>query len=316
MLRRTSGSSGGGAGSVGHPDYYYVPHLGSIQSQITLAENAGHNAGWPAWVVVQENRTENITLKPGIYVTGGVTSGTRSPIVIDGTVTISPVTGTFQTNKYSIEKLSFAPTAANSVVLTVSGTNESEIFLSDLTLTTSGTSGAGRCLSVTNSHADTVVKHQGDLILNHSGTGWCIECTKAKTSLDRVFSPGPVGTARIANLGTELKICRGECTGGVSNATATFSCEANAKLTIGAVYLKHNNPNQHAIWVGNGSGGNYSLLYLMGTVFDVTTASGSGLAIAGDSTGNMFHSAGWIEWTDRSSHGVYNYPNYGNILAV
>ena len=311
MLRRTSGNSGGGgAGSVGHPDYYYVPHLGSIQNQITLAENAGHNAGWPAWVVVQENRTENITLKSGIYVTGGVTSGTRSPIVITGKVTVNPITGTFETNKYSLEGLSIVAGTTNGTALEFIGPNPAEVFFGDLTLTTNGT---GRCLSVSNAGIGSTVRHSGDMVLKYTGTAssvYCVECTAARTYLDRVVYSGLVGCAKVVNSGTWLIFGSGEVITPSTLPVSTFECVTSAYLRLGDMLLTHNNPNKDAIWIASNA-----RVDCVGTTFDVVPA-GSSMSVSGDTSANIYlNGTNFVYGRDNRIHNVHWWTSVGAVAG-
>ena len=165
----------------------------TITAAISAATAGGYIDSNPAFVVLMENITENVTLKPGIWLTS-LGTGTHGSPVITGTVTITSSTGTTVSNHYSISNLRIvAPSNGHGILFT--GTAPQRLYVRDMWIDANGTgdgiymdnSGAGSTLHVDIAH------------LTHSGSGdiYCINVTKGNCYVTDIETTGSTQVAAV-----------------------------------------------------------------------------------------------------------------------
>jgi hypothetical protein len=253
-------------GNFNHPAHYLVAAGTSIQAVIDLAVAAGHTQANPAWVVMQEARTENLVLAPGVYLLGRDSSGTHCPIVLTGSVTVSATSGAITANRYAIEGVMVSgPSGGNAVLF--SGTAPARLFLRDVWLAGAG---AGFALETTNTGSGSIV--DGNTVkLSHSGTGWLLHCAGCTTTLRDVETSGNVGVGHVET-GGSLYVDGGECD---ANATSVFDVEAAGVLTLTRSQVTNALANSNGIRLL----GVAASAYALGCAFSVP--AGSGMAVTG-----------------------------------
>ena len=108
----------------------------TITAAISAATTAGYIDSNPAFIVLMENITENVTLKPGIWLTS-LGTGTHGSPVITGTVTVTSSTGTTVSNHYSISNLRIvAPSNGHGILFT--GTAPQRLYVRDMWIDANG----------------------------------------------------------------------------------------------------------------------------------------------------------------------------------
>ncbi len=165
----------------------------TITAAISAATAGGYIDSNPAFVVLMENITENVTLKPGIWLTS-LGTGTHGSPVITGTVTVTSSTGTTVSNHYSISNLRIvAPSNGHGILFT--GTAPQRLYIRDMWIDANGTgdgiymdnSGTGSTLHVDIAH------------LTHSGSGdiYCINVTKGNCYVTDIETTGSTQVAAV-----------------------------------------------------------------------------------------------------------------------
>ena len=165
----------------------------TITAAISAATAGGYIDSNPAFVVLMENITENVTLKPGIWLTS-LGTGTHGSPVITGTVTVTSSTGTTVSNHYSISNLRIvAPSNGHGILFT--GTAPQRLYVRDMWIDANGTGdgiymdniGSGSTLHLDIAH------------LTHSGSGdiYCINVTKGNCYVTDIETTGATQVAAV-----------------------------------------------------------------------------------------------------------------------
>jgi hypothetical protein len=147
---------------------------------ITDAYNAavalGYNDSNPAFIVLLSNITENVTFtQGGIWLTS-IGSGTHGSYNITGTITFNGSASSTVENHFMMANVRIiAPSNGKGIYST--GTNPQKVFLKDIWVDASGTTGSG--IYIDNSGSGSTL-HLNDAHLTHSGTG-DVYCVDART---------------------------------------------------------------------------------------------------------------------------------------
>jgi hypothetical protein len=271
VIGNTSGTNTGDQDLSGmeskSPSHYLVPVGTTIQTVLAAAAAAGHGVASPAWVVVQEARSENVSLTVGgIYLKGRDSSGVHCPIVITGKVTVNGAAGAIGSNRFSLEGLEVIGPSGDSAI-SFEGTNPQRLFLKDVWLTAQG---AGYCMSASNAGSGSIIQVD-DFKLSHNGTGWCLHCVAGATSIASVETSGAVGLGHVET-GATLSVNYGELD---ANDVSAFDVEAGATLTLAGCVLTNAAANSNGIRLL----GVAAVAYVVDTAFNVP--AGTGRAVEG-----------------------------------
>lgn len=206
------------------PSNYYMVGAGSIQAAINQAVSDGHNDNNKAFVVVSQDKTENITLAPGVFLIGLNSSGTHSPWVITGQVTVNSVSGTIDSNHYAISGLAIVG-PSTLPAMTCTGTAPQRVFLKDVWITANGV--GGHCFEMSNSGAGSIAELD-EFKASHNGTGYAMHIVLGVCVVEDVETSGSIAIARV-EAGATLSILSGECD---ANAATAFDVAAGGTLTL------------------------------------------------------------------------------------
>ena len=215
----------------------------TITTAITAATNAGYNDTNPAFIVLMENITENVTLKPGIWLTS-LGTGTHGSPVITGTVTVTSSTGSTVSNHYSISNLRIvAPTSGHGILFT--GTAPQRLYVRDMWIDASGT---GDCIYTDNTGSGSTL-HLDIAHLTHSGTGdvYCINVTKGNCYITDIETSGAVQVAAVQT-GAVMTIDGSEL-----DAVGDVVCETygTGSLTITNSIINNTQANSYGIKIND-----------------------------------------------------------------
>ena len=190
---------------------------------ITEAYNAavldGHNDTNPAFIILLGNITENITFtQGGIWLTS-FGSGTHGAYVITGTITFNGGAASTVLNHFSLANLRIvAPSNGKGIYST--GTNPQKVFMKDIWVDASGTTGSG--IYIDNSGTGSTL-HLNDAHLTHSGTG-DVYCVDART--------GGCYMTDIETSGTNVQVVRVGATAVVTLDNSEIDATGDAAIEV------------------------------------------------------------------------------------
>ena len=250
------------------PNNYYIVADGSIQAAINQAVTDGRNDTNKAFIVISKDRTENITLKPGIFLVGLNSSGTHSPWVITGQVTVNSISGTIGDNHFAMSGLEIVgPSTVQAINFT--GTAPQRLFLKDMWITANGV--GAHCLEINNSGSGSIVEID-DIRCSHNGTGYAIHSILGACVIEDMETSGTISIARV-EAGATLVISNSECD---ANAATAFDIAAGGTLTISRSNIE--NLTANAIGINLLAAG---AVAIVGSVLFNTTLAGTGRAVNG-----------------------------------
>lgn len=259
------------------PSNYYMVGSGSIQTAINQAIADGHNDTHCAFIVISQDRVENISLtKGGIFITGLLSSGTHSPIRVTGQVTINGIDNNIVDNHFAIQGLEIiGPSAQQAVLFT--GTNPQRLFLKDVWITAQGV--GGHCIESANTGIGSTIEAD-DIKASHTGSGYAIHAISGTTTIDNLESSGTISVGRVET-GASLSIVDSECD---ANAATCFDVAAGGTLTLGRSVVEN--------IATNGIGINLlaaGAVAVVGNVLFNTPLAGTGRAVNGVAGSFMYY---------------------------
>jgi hypothetical protein len=246
----------------------------TITAAVSAAVTAGYTDSNPAFIVLMNNITENITMRPGIWLTSFGT-GTHGSPTITGTLTVSSSTGSITSNHYSISNVRIvAPT--NGTCIDFTGTSPQRLFIRDVWLDTNG---SGTCIFMDNTDGTSVL-HLNIGHLAHSGTGdvYCIDLTTGNCYITDIETSGNVQVAAVRT-GTVMTIDSSEID--ANNAAAIEVYGGTLTVTNSIITNAATNSNGVAL---NTTG---SVCTLLNVLFSIPT--GTGKAVFGTTTSLLFY---------------------------
>lgn len=218
----------------------------SVTAAIDAAVAAGHSDADSATVILLASITENITLKPGIWLTS-LGTGTHGSPNITGTVTITSSTGTTVTNHHSISNLRIvAPTNGHCINFT--GIAPQKLFVRDMWLDANGT---GDGLYMNNTGTGSTV--QFDIgHLTHSGSGdvYCINVVNGGCYITDIETSITCQVAAVQT-GAVLTINESELDASGDVVCGTYGTGA---LTITNSLITNTKNNANGIQINNAGG--------------------------------------------------------------
>ena len=259
------------------PPNYYIVGSGSIQTAINQAITDGHNDTNCAFIVISQDRTENISLtKGGIFLTGLLSSGTHSPIRVTGQVTINGIDNNLVDNHFAIQGLEIiGPSAQPAIFFT--GTNPQRLFLKDVWITAQGA--GAHCIESANTGVGSMVEAD-DIKASHTGSGYAIHAVNGTTTIDNLESSGTIAVGRV-EAGASLNIVDSECD---ANAATCFDVAAGGTLTLGRCVVE--NVATNGIGINLLAAG---AVTIVGNVLFNTPLAGTGRAVNGVAGSAMYY---------------------------
>ena len=243
----------------------------TITAAISAAVTAGYTDSNPAFIVLMENITENVTLQPGIWLTS-LGTGTHGSPVITGTVTVTSSTGSTVTNHYSLSNLRIvAPTNGHGILFT--GTAPQRLYVRDMWIDANGT---GDGIYMDNIGSGSVL-HLDIAHLTHSGSGdiYCINVTKGNCYVTAIETTGAtqvsaVQTGAVMTIdGSELDavgdvVCETYGTGSLTitnsiitntqvNGNGIKINDAGSTVTVGQCLFSIPTGTGSAVWYNSGA---------------------------------------------------------------
>ena len=281
-----------------HPDpgYAYTP-TGTINSPfntigdaIDAAVAAGHDDTDCASVILLASITENVTLKPGIFLTS-LGTGTHGSPNITGNITITSSTGTTVTNHYSISNLRIvAPT--NGKCINFTGSAPQKLFIRDMWLDANGT---GACVYMDNVGTGSTVQFDvGHLAHSGSGDVYCINVVNGGCYATELETTGAVQVAAVQD-GAILTIDRSELD---ANGDAVIEAYGTGNITITNSSINNIKADSSGISLIDAGGtatiGNCLFNIPAGAGYSVKVYTGSHLYAANNVfiTANLYRSTG------------------------
>jgi hypothetical protein len=211
-----------------------VPDGTPIQTVIAQAVSDGHTVANPAWVVMQADRTENVTLAPGVYLTGRDGFSTASP-TLTGLVSVLTNSGTLAANVFSMDSVNVVG-PSNYDVVQSSGSAPHLFLLSNCIITATGATYAA--LGCVNSNAATIIRCR-NIELRHTVAPGSASTYALVVSMDAAgtvdidgFTAAPM-TCRSMNLLTgSVTIRNAKIDTGASGVTSSAIRVGDASLTL------------------------------------------------------------------------------------
>jgi len=266
----------------------------TVTAAIAAAVAAGFQDSSPAEVILMGNTTENITLKPGVYLTS-LGTGTHGSPIINGIVTVTSSTGTTVSNHYSLSNLRIvAPTNGHCILFT--GTAPQKLFVRDMWLDANGT-GDGIYMDNTGT-GSTLQFDIGHLAHSGSGDIYCINVVKGGCYVTDIETSGATQVAAVQT-GAVMSIDSSELD---ANGAVVAETYGTGSITITNSVINNTAANGTGIKLNSTGGiatiGNCLFSIPVGTGYAVQGVSGSLLNAAN----NVFTTAN----TARSTAITYN----------
>lgn len=247
----------------------------TITAAFDAAVLAGHDDSNPATIILLSNITENVTLKPGIFLTS-LGAGTHGSPAITGTITVTSSMGSTVTNHYSISNLRVvAPT--DGICINFIGTAPQKLFIRDMWLDANGT-GTGIVVNNTGT-GSTVQMDTGHLAHSGSGDVYCINVINGNCYVTDIET---TGTTQVAAVRSGCTLTLDSCE---LDANGDIVCETYGTgiLIITNSSITNTKTNSTGILI-NDAGGTVTIGNNLFTI-----PAGTGYAIQGPFGGIVYH---------------------------
>jgi hypothetical protein len=262
----------------------------SITAAFDAAVAAGFNDSFTATVILMNNTAENITLRPGVFLTS-LGTGTHGSPLLAGTVTVTSSTGTTVSNHYSISNLRIAA-EGNNHCINFTGTAPQKLFMRDLWLDISGT---GNGIRVNNTGTGSTV-HLDTGHLAHAGTGdvYCINVMNGNCYVTDIET---TGTTQVAAVRSGCTLTLDSCE---LDANGDIVCETygTGTLVITNSAITNTKINSTGILI-NDAGGTVTLGNNL-----ITIPNGTGYAVQGPNGSFVFHANNVFTANNYRSSGI------------
>jgi hypothetical protein len=247
----------------------------SITAAFDAAVAAEFNDSSMATVILLNNVVENITLRPGVFLTS-LGTGTHGAPLLAGTVTVTSSTGTTVSNHYSISNLRIVAEGDNHCINFI-GTAPQKLFMRDLWLDIGGT---GNGIRVNNTGTGSTV-HLDTGHLAHAGTGdvYCINVMNGNCYVTDIET---TGTTQVAAVRSGCTLTLDSCE---LDANGDIVCETygTGTLVITNSAITNAKANSTGILI-NDAGGTVTLGNNI-----ITVPAGTGYAVQGPLGGIVYH---------------------------
>jgi hypothetical protein len=262
----------------------------TITAAINAAVAAGHNDANCAVVILLANITENITLKPGIFLTS-LGTGTHGSPNITGTVTVTSSSGDTVSNHYSISNLRIiAP--SNGHCINFTGTFPQKLFVRDMWLDANG---SGDCIYMDNTGTGSTVQFDtGHLAHSGSGDVYCFSVVHGGCYVTDIETTGACQVAAV-QAGATMTIDRSELD---ANGDIVVETYGSGTIVITNSSINNIKANSTGVALNDAAGvatiGNCLFNIPAGSGYSVQGATGSHLYAANNVflTANLYRSTG------------------------
>lgn len=258
-------------GSIINPFRTILAAQTSIDLQIA-AGTISPAATNPIFIILSGSTSENVALTKGhIYLVGN-NSSIHSPIYLTGvestvntTVSISGSAATLDANHFAITGLSIVAPPGGKAISGI-GTNPQRIFLKDVWITASGTTGTGFYQDNTGTGS---ITHGSDIKVSHSGSGdvYCFNIVKGTATFSTVETSGATQVGA-AQSGARLLFTQSELD---ANGDCVLETYGNGRLEIVNSYISNAAANSNGIKI-NGEG---SIVVLGNVTLDIPVGVGT-----------------------------------------
>ena len=176
----------------------------NLASTLINSSTIQPNLFTPVFIVLQGSVTENILLKRGHVFLIGDGSSIHAPIYLTGTVTVdaSEYQQGFDDNHFSIQGITVvAP--INSAGIHFTGTVQQQLYLQDVGLYASGTSGTGLLMDNSSGDPKFNLVHGNSIKITHIGSGdvYCIDVVHGQAEFWEVDT-STTGAEQVAAVGS------------------------------------------------------------------------------------------------------------------
>jgi hypothetical protein len=276
-------------GSVNAPFKTVAAALSHVNSLI-LSLTIQPNLFTPVFIVLQGSITESITLTRGHVFLVGDGSSIHAPIYLTGTVTVDASTYEqgFDDNHFSIQGITVvAP--LNGVGIHFTGDVEQQLYLQDVGLYASGTSGTGLLMDNTSSNIVNLV-HGNNIKITHIGSGdvYCIDVVHGRGDFWEVDT-STTGAEQVARVGSGAALT---FYNSLLNADGEVCLEAYG---TGSLYLfnciiqNNNTSDNYGIWLHDST----STATISNCYFNIKGSTSNSRAVHGI-TGSTLYYGGTI----------------------
>jgi len=276
-------------GSVNAPFKTVAAALSHVNSLI-LSLTIQPNLFTPVFIVLQGSITESITLTRGHVFLVGDGSSIHAPIYLTGTVTVDASTYEqgFDDNHFSIQGITVvAP--LNGVGIHFTGDVEQQLYLQDVGLYASGTSGTGLLMDNTSSNIVNLV-HGNNIKITHIGSGdvYCIDVVHGRGDFWELDT-STTGAEQVARVGSGAALT---FYNSLLNADGEVCLEAYG---TGFLYLfnciiqNNNTSDSYGIWLHNST----STATISNCYFNIKGSTSNSRAVHGI-TGSTLYYGGTI----------------------
>jgi hypothetical protein len=263
------------------------------------AEAAGHNDSNPAFIILLSNITENVTIGGGgVWLTSAHGTGTHGSFILTGTITINGASASLVSNHFSISNLRIvAPNNAPGILFT--GSNPQRLFMRDLWIDASGTTGS--CVTADNTGTGSVC-HLNTGHLTHSGTGdvYCFKAEKGNMSLTDIETSGSNVQVAKVGLGVTLTLDSSEI-----DATGSAAIEVyGGTLVITRSTINNTQSGGHGIACSNSG----SIVTVGECLFNISSLGVGGKAVFGSPATTSFLFYQYVAFVSGSNRGITASP--------
>jgi len=261
-------------GSIINPFRTILAAQTSIDLQIA-AGTISPAATNPIFIILSGSTSENVTLTKGhIYLVGN-NGSIHSPIYLTGvgsttntTVSISGSAATLDANHFAITGLSIVAPPGGKAISGI-GTNPQRIFLKDVWITASGTTGTGFYQDNTGTGS---ITHGSDIKVSHSGSGdvYCFNIVKGTATFSAVETSGATQVGA-AQSGTTLSFTQSELD---ANGDCVVEAYGTGVISVTLSAISNTKANGHGVRLNS----TYSTALIVNNVFSIDTYVGTGKA--------------------------------------
>jgi hypothetical protein len=272
-------------GTVNHPFKSISAALAHVDTLINN-NDIQPNLNSPVFVILQGSITEDVLLKRGHVFLIGESSSIHAPIYVTGTITVdaSQYGQGFDDNHFSIQGIT-AVAPLNGISIHFTGTVQQQLYLQDVGLYASGTSGTGLLMDNTSGDPKFNLVHGNNIKITHIGSGdvYCIDVMHGQAEFWQVDT-STTGAAQVGAVG--------------SGASLTFHyslLEADGQICVeaygtGSLSLFNclvqnlNTTDSYGVWLHN----NTSSALLFNCYFNIQSNTANSRAVHGISGSNLY----------------------------
>lgn len=242
----------------------------------------------PVFIVLQGSITESITLTRGHVFLIGDGSSIHAPIYLTGTVTVdaSEYQQGFDDNHFSIQGITIvAP--INSVGIHFTGTVQQQLYLQDVGLYASGTSGTGLLMDNSSGDPKSNLVHGNNIKITHIGSGdvYCIDVVHGQAEFWEVDT-STTGVEQVAAVGSGASLTFHYSLLEASGEVCVEAYGTGSLSLFNCLVQNLNSGDSYGIWLHN----NTSTALVSNCYFNVQGSTQNSRAVHGISGSTLYYS--------------------------